>query len=184
MKLSIFGMLFVLVMLAVGPLVYFNGGDEYLKGLFSSPSPAKKANFELNKDVVYAPVTTDRKVKVFKWKDENGVWQFGNAPPPGLAGVETMTLQPDMNIMKSFEVPGQTATANNDRSKTGLLSLRKTVEDAKKKGKRDDDGVGISQESLDNPYAPDSISELMNSSKNIQKMLNTRHQTQSGQVGQ
>jgi len=179
MKLSIFGMLFVLIMLVVGPLVYFNGGDKYIKDWFS-PSPAPKANLKLNRDVVYAPVTTDRKVKVFKWKDENGVWQFGNAPPVGLAGVETMTLQPDMNIMKSFEVPGQVAE-KQDSGRVGMVNLRQAIEDAKKKGKRDDDGVGISQESLDNPYAPDSISELMNSSKNIQKMLNNRHQSQTTQ---
>ena len=179
MKLSIFGMLFVLIMLVVGPLVYFNGGDKYIKGWFS-PAPAPTANLKLNKDVVYAPVTTDRKVKVFKWKDKNGVWQFGNAPPPGLAGVETMTLQPDVNIMKSFDVPGQVAE-KEDSGRIGMVNLRQSIEDAKKKAKRDDDGVGISQESLDNPYAPDSISELMNSSKNIQKMLNNRHQSQTAQ---
>ncbi|MDH5394010.1 MAG: hypothetical protein OEY11_12550 [Gammaproteobacteria bacterium] len=179
MKLSIFGMLFILVAMTVGPLVYFNGGAEYLDGLLGQSRHATSASLKpkLNTDVVYAPVTTDKKVKVYKWKDENGIWQFGNSPPAGLAGVESMTLQPNVNIMKSLEL-GEDDEAETNR-RLGVVSLKDArANDSKAKDKKDKDSVGISQESLDNPYAPDSISELLQSSKNIQKMLESRQQQQ------
>ncbi|MDH5424844.1 MAG: DUF4124 domain-containing protein [Gammaproteobacteria bacterium] len=175
MKMSIFGMLFILILLTVGPLIYFNGGEQYIKEwLFSSPGNTTTP--ELNTEVTYAPVTTDEKITVYKWKDKNGVWQFGNAPPPGLAGVESMTLQPDVNIMKSIPV---SAAEKTQEGHSGVVSIRggKPVESSGN-DQRDNDGVGISQESLDNPYAPDSIKELFNSSKNIQQMLDNRQQQQ------
>ena len=181
MKMSIFGMLFILVVLALGPLVYFNGGKEYLSELLFSRTPTKSSSIpELNKDVTYSPVTTDTKVKVYKWKDKNGIWQFGNAPPVGLAGVESMTLQPNMNIMKAIEVPEKGDVASN--GPTGLISIGKGDTDDKKSKEdrgKDDGDIGISQESLDNPYAPESISELFKSSKNLQNFLNNRQQQQS-----
>ena len=176
MKMSIFGMLVILLLLTVGPLVYFNGGVDYFDDFFSKSSKPK-----LNKDIVYAPVSTHEKVKVLKWKDENGIWQFGNAPPPGTRGVETMTLQPNMNIMQAIDVPGE---AEEENTGSGLVRLNSNGLSSKyAKGKKGDknkkDDVGMSQESLDNPYSPDSIGELFNSSQNIQKMLNNRHQQQS-----
>jgi len=177
MKMSIFGMLFILVALTVGPLVYFNGGAEYLDSMFSKKSNKPR----INRDVVYAPVTTDERVKVFKWKDENGVWQFGNSPPPGLAGVESMTLQPNMNIMKPIDVPEDSSDERTGRS--GVVSLGHDFNTGKSKDKKDKDGVGISKESLENPYAPESISELMKSSQNLQGVLNQRQQQQQNSLG-
>ena len=175
MKMSIFGMLFILVVMAVAPLVYFNGGKEYMRDMFFSTGSVES---KLNKDVVYAPVSTDKKVKVFKWKDENGIWQFGGNPPAGLAGVESMTLQPNVNIMKPIDVPEELAESD-DGGRSGLLSLRKALDKGKdKSGKKDKDGVGISQDSLNNPYSPDSISELFKSSQNIEKVLHNRQQSQ------
>lgn len=174
-------MLFILVALTVGPLVYFNGGKEYLSELLFSRTPTKSSSIpELNKDIIYSPVTTDTKVKVYKWKDENGIWQFGNAPPVGLAGVESLTLQPNMNIMKAIEVPVNKEVASSGPS--GLIRIGKGGTDGKesKDGRgKDDGGIGISQESLDNPYSPESISELFKSSKNLQEFLNNREQQQS-----
>jgi len=174
MKMSIFGMLFILVALTVGPLVYFNGGSEYLDSMFSKSNKPK-----INRDVVYAPVTTDERVKVFKWKDANGVWQFGSAPPPGTRGVETMTLQPNMNVMKPIDLPED----ESDSGRSGIVSLSHDNKSGRSKDKKDKDGVGISQESLENPYAPDSISELMKSSQNLQGVLNQRHQQQLNSNG-
>ena len=173
MKMSIFGMLFILIAMTVGPLVYFNGGADYINGIFSKSA---KPKIELNKDVVYAPVTTDEKVKVLKWKDENGVWQFGNAPPPGTRGVETITLQPNVNIMQPIDLPEEQEQQN---SRSGVVRLGDKRGSSKySNDKEKDDSVGMSKESLENPYAPDSISELFKSSGNIQQMLNNRQQQQ------
>ena len=181
MKMSTYGMLFMLVALAVGPLVYFNGGKEYLNELLFSRSPVGSevaSELKLNKDVVYAPVTTDKKVTVYKWKDKNGIWQFGGIAPPGATGIESLTLQPNVNIMKSIDVPGEDVAEAGGRS--GVVSLRNGKnKDTSSKGNKDDDGIGISQDALDNPYSPESIAELFKSSKNIQKALDSRHQQQS-----
>lgn len=172
MKMSIFGMLFILIALTVGPLIYFNGGSEYLDSM-TNTSRANKP--KLNRDVVYAPVITDERVKVYKWQDENGVWQFGSVPPPGTEGVESMTLQPNMNVMKPVDIPEQ----QQERTRSGLVRLGNNRDDPNSKDRKDKkDEFGISDESLENPYAPDSISELMNTTKNLQNVLNNRHQQQ------
>ncbi|MDH5516474.1 MAG: DUF4124 domain-containing protein [Gammaproteobacteria bacterium] len=181
MKMSIFGMLFILLALTVGPLVYFNGGAAFMDDWFAQSKTASTSlKAKLNTDVVYAPVTTDQKVKVYKWKDQNGIWQFGNAPPPGQAGVESMTLQPNVNIMKALDLPEQQADEVNSRF--GVVSLKNRDGKNKRDDKADEDSVGISKESLENPYAPESISELLQSSKNIQKLLDSRQQQQSQAV--
>lgn len=173
MKMSIFGMLFILIVLTVGPLIYFNGGSDYLDKFLQKPS---KPSLKLNKDVVYAPVTTDEKVKVYKWKDENGVWQFGSNPPPGLVGVESMTLQPNVNIMKPIDLP----QSKEEKQRSGLVRLGTAPDALKSKGDKDKDkeAFGISQDALENPYAPDSISELLNTTKNLQGVLNNRSEAQ------
>ena len=170
MKMSIFGMLFILVALTVGPLIYFNGGSEYLDGMMNAPSKPK-----LNRDVVYAPVTTDEKVTVYKWKDKNGVWQFGSIVPPGI-NAEPMTLQPNVNVMKPVDVPEVEA----DRRGTGLVSIGEERKFSSSKDDKDDkEEFGISKESLENPYAPESISELLNTTKGLQGVLNGRQSSQN-----
>lgn len=170
MKSSIFGMLFILIALTVGPLIYFNGGDKYLDKWLSSPA---KPKLELNRDVVYAPVTTDEKVEIFKWKDENGVWQFGSTPPPGQQGVESMMLQPNVNVMKPVEVPEK-----EQATQSGSRVVRLNDIEPKRKTGKDDDSFGISKDSLENPYAPESVSELLDTTKNLQGVLNNRQQLQ------
>lgn len=154
MKSSITSMLIALIALTVIPIVYFYGDDFDLMEFLSKP-------FKKDKDSVdYSPVTSNKKVTVFKWKDENGVWQFGNAPPPGQAGVETMTLRPDTNIMKPVAVP---EAEDEKGGPTGLVSLG---------------GKGLSKESLEDPYSPDSVKDLMNNTMDIKNNLENRQQQQ------
>ena len=173
MKMSIFGMLVLLIALTVGPLIYFNGGADFLSGM-TKTKPAGLP--DINRDVVYAPVTTDEKVTVYKWKDENGVWQFGSIVPPGIEA-QPMTLQPNVNVMKPVDVP----EAKEDRRGTGLVSIGKerqfsSVKDGKDKDDKEE--FGISEESLENPYAPESISELLKTTKGLQGMFNNRQSSQ------
>jgi len=171
MKMSIFGMLMILIVLTVGPLIYFNGGLEYLDGMMNTSSKPK-----LNRDVVYAPVTTDEKVTVYKWKDENGVWQFGSIVPPGV-DAQPMTLQPNVNVMKPVDIP----EVAEDRRGTGVVSIgeaREIIRSKNGKGKDGEEEFGISKDSLENPYAPESISELLNTTKGLQGVLNNRQQMQ------
>ncbi len=50
-------------------------------------------------------VTTDEKVQVYKWRDQYGVMQFTNTPPPQTRQAELIELTPNTNIVKSVEVP-------------------------------------------------------------------------------
>jgi len=173
MKMSIFGMLLLLVALTVGPLIYFNGGADFLSGM----TKTSKSNLpDINRDVVYAPVTTDEKVTIYKWKDENGVWQFGSIVPPGIVA-EPMTLQPNVNVMKPVDVIEE----KENRRGTGLVSIgeeRKFSSSKDNKDKDDEEEFGISKESLENPYAPESISELLNTTKGLQGLFNNRQSAQ------
>jgi len=173
MKMSIFGMLFILTALTVGPLIYFNGGADFLSDMTKS----KSGRPEINRDIVYAPVTTDEKVTVYKWKDENGVWQFGSIVPPGVKA-EPMTLQPNVNVMKPVDVP----EVIEDRRGTGLVSIgkeREFISSKKNENKDEKEEFGISEESLENPYAPESISELLNTTKGLQGVFNNRQSSQN-----
>lgn len=155
-------MLLTLIVLTVGPLAYFKwGGQEYLASMGSPKSDSK-----INRDVVYAPVTTDQKVKVYKWKDENGVWQFGSIPPNGVSDIQVMNLQPNVNIMKPVDVP----VAEEEIRSGGVI----TMTGESKNGSTSKDPL----DALENPYAPENVADLIKNTQNIQNMLDSRQQAQ------
>ena len=43
-------------------------------------------------------------VKVYKWQDKNGIWQFGSQPVDG-EDVEVMELDGNINIVAAFQIP-------------------------------------------------------------------------------
>jgi len=67
--------------------------------------------------------------KVYKWKDENGIWQFSNREEDGLGivgkTVETMELDGDINIMSAVNIPPprMKAIEENTAKKSALSSL-------------------------------------------------------------
>lgn len=147
MKMSIFSMLFVLVLLAIAPIVYFNGGFSDMG--FNAPAPKK--------EIQYNSVSTDKDVTVYKWKDANGVWQYGSMPPAGQANVESMDLRRDTNVMKAIPLEDEKV--------------------AEKKGGKVV-SMGISKDALENPYKPENVKELMDNTMNIQDMLDSRAENQ------
>ena len=106
MKSTIISMILVLCLLAIIPMFFigdnslgsrfgldiFNGSDEQAK------TPKNLTN-----------VTTDKKVQVYKWRDEHGVMQFTNTPPPETRQAETVELVPDTNVVKAVKVVAQEA---------------------------------------------------------------------------
>jgi len=44
-------------------------------------------------------------VPIYKWRDEHGVMQFSNAPPPTVSNAERVILNPDKNIVPAVKVP-------------------------------------------------------------------------------
>jgi hypothetical protein len=102
MKSTIISMLIVLCVLAIAPLLLF--GDRgllsrYGLDIFGEPDLRAKAPKNITS------VTTDKKVQVYRWRDQHGVMQFTSTPPPNGRQAEMVELRPDTNIVKAIEVP-------------------------------------------------------------------------------
>ena len=100
MKFKILSILVILGMLAVMPMIYMGKVDPValldgnLGGLFgSSSSEFAKLKAEAPKNLTNA--VTDEKVQVYKWRDENGVMQFSNTPPPDGGHAQQVELNPN-----------------------------------------------------------------------------------------
>ena len=102
MKSTIISMITVLCIFAIIPLLLF-GDKSILAGfgldVFSGSDEYSKAPKNLTS------VTTDEKVQVYKWRDQYGIMQFTNTPPPDTREVEMFELTPNTNIVKAVEVP-------------------------------------------------------------------------------
>lgn len=102
MKSTIISMLIVLCILAVVPLLLFSDRGvlaHFGIDLFGEPDLRAKAPKNITS------VTTDKKVQVYRWRDEHGVMQFTNTPPPDSRRAEVVELRPDTNLVKAIEVP-------------------------------------------------------------------------------
>lgn len=101
MKSTIVSMIIVLCVLAIIPM-FLIGDNSVLEsfGLGGSGNTPKTPKGLTN-------VTTDVKVQVYKWRDEHGVMQFTNTPPPQTQQAEMVELTPNTNIVKAFEIPQQ-----------------------------------------------------------------------------
>jgi preprotein translocase subunit SecF len=104
MKSTIISMLVVLCVLVTVPLFLF-GDDGMLArfGIDFSGGSDMRAKAPKN----LTNVTTDQKVQVYKWRDEYGVMQFTNTPPPEGQQAEMVELTPNTNIVKAVEIPEQ-----------------------------------------------------------------------------
>ncbi|MBQ60897.1 MAG: hypothetical protein CMQ19_02365 [Gammaproteobacteria bacterium] len=72
--------------------------DKLLEDLPSSPSDLLPKELELPEE----PLVT----KIYKWKDENGVWQFSNSPVDE-SGAEVLELDGQINTVQAFVAPVQ-----------------------------------------------------------------------------
>lgn len=101
MKSTIISMIIVLCVLATVPMLLVGDNDLLarfgLDQFFGSGEPRVPQNI--------TNVTTDEKVQVYKWRDEHGVMQFTNTPPPETSQAELVELTPNTNIVKAIDVP-------------------------------------------------------------------------------
>ena len=100
MKSTIISMIIVVCVLAIIPM-FLIGDDNVLEkfGLGGSDAPKTPKGI--------TNVTTNEKVQVYKWRDEFGVMQFTNTPPPETRQAELVELTPNTNIVKAVEIPEQ-----------------------------------------------------------------------------
>ncbi len=101
MKATLISMIFGLCVLAIIPMILLND-DSVLAGFgfgfFSGSDERAKAPKNVTS------VTTDEKVQVYKWRDQYGVMQFTNTPPPQNQQFDLVELRPNTNIVKAVEV--------------------------------------------------------------------------------
>ena len=137
MKLKILSMLIILGILSVTPMIYMGKFNpiEFLDSGFSSGTS------EFEKLKAKAPgnltsVVTDEKVQVYKWRDKNGVMQFGSTPPPGVGNAQQVELNPDSNVVTAVKVPPkeETPAASTDLAQPRPYSvegMKKVMQDAR-----------------------------------------------------
>jgi hypothetical protein len=102
MKSTIISMIIVLCVLAIIPMFLLDDNSVVARfGLDVFSGSDEHAKLPKN----LTSVTTDEKVQVYKWRDQYGVIQFTNTPPPQTQQAELVVLTPDTNIVKAVEVP-------------------------------------------------------------------------------
>jgi len=102
MKATLISMVIVLCVLATVPLFMF--GDRGMLARFGIDL-AGDSDMRAKTPKNLSNVTTDQKVQVYRWRDEHGVMQFTNTPPPAGLQAEIIELTPNTNIVKAVEVP-------------------------------------------------------------------------------
>ncbi len=63
--------------------------------------------------------------QIYKWKDENGVWQFSNSPVDA-NGAELMEIDSNINTIPAFKAPektGSVATKKKTPSIPGVMTV-------------------------------------------------------------
>lgn len=119
---------------------------DFLTGIF------QKAEEKVNLPQNISSVTTDTEVTVYQWVDENGIKQFGNAPPPGAVNVKTINLKPNTNIMKAFKAPEEEEEPEEGPKVTTLLES--------------------------SPYSVDGVKGVVDDAKGVQDTLDKRMEEQ------
>ena len=139
MKFKIFSMLLILGVLSALPLIYT--GKLNPVAMMNGEFSLQDAGDEIARLKAKAPknltnVTTDEKVQMYKWRDEYGVMQYSNTPPPEMQNAEQIELNPNHNVIEATRVPEVEVTEtpsgqpeiNNPYSVSGM---KQAVEDAK-----------------------------------------------------
>ena len=130
-----------IVILACGGLFFIKGPDGEplmtFDELFSSP---EQSSAELNRNI--------EPTKVYKWQDENGVWQFSNTPV-NESGAEVVILDGKINTMDAYVAPKQDKKASAANPFSALPPGLTTV-------------------------SPDKIGEMMDTVNNMQETVDDR----------
>jgi hypothetical protein len=149
MKFKIFAMLVILGVLSVMPMIYMGKFDPmaffdsgFSKGLSDFNNIKAKVPKSLSNGI------TDKKVQVYKWRDKNGVMQFGNTPPLAGGDTEKIELNPNKNIVQAVKIPEK--------------------EEAKK----------VAKTESPNPYSVKGMKKVMNDAKGVEELLQKRHEGQ------
>lgn len=153
MKFKILSMLVILGILSVTPMIYMGKFDpmSFIESGFSGgASDFSKLKAKAPKNL--SSVVTDKKVEVYKWRDENGVMQFSNTPPPTVSNAEQVILDPNSNLMQAVKVP--------------VKEEEKEVVEAE----------------APSPYSVKGMKKVVDDAKGIEEMLQQRHEEQQKMI--
>lgn len=153
MKSTIISMLIVLCVLATVPLFLF--GDKGMLARFGIGF-SDDTNIRAQTPKNLTNVTTDRKVQIYKWRDEYGVMQFTSAPPPEGRQAEMVELTPNTNIVKAVEVPEVPTDENEKRSGPTVMTTG-------------------------NPYTPGGMKDMLDAASGLKDGMNDK-QTEQQQL--
>ena len=96
---------------------------------------------------------------VYKWKDENGSWQFTSEPPPKGQSFSSTVYDSNMNVIQSVET-------KRTKEKKETLEQRGAQP-----------ATGLSD--LGSAYSPKKIEKLFDNANNLESLLNNRAKEQS-----
>ena len=148
MKSTIISMLIVLCILAVAPLLLF--GERGILAEFGfdlSGEPDLRAKAPKN----ITSVTTDKKVQLYRWRDEHGVMQFTSTPPPDSQQAEMLELTPNISVSKVIDGPEK----KDETPRSGLDVI-----------------------TTGNPYTPDGIKDLLDRTSSLAEGINEKQDEQ------
>jgi len=149
MKFKIFTMLVTLGILSVVPMIYMGKFDPM--AVFDSSLSKGVSEFKDLKAKVPNSLSsgvTDKKVQVYKWRDENGIMQFSNTPPPTGGAAEKIELNPNKNIVQAVKIPEK--------------------EEPKE----------VAKAQSPSPYSIKGMKKVMNDAKGVEALLQKRHEEQ------
>ena len=146
MKFKIFTMLVTLGVLSVIPMIYMGKFDPM--SFFDSSLSKGVSELKNLKDMAPSGLGTDKKVQVYKWRDENGIMQFSNAPPPTVTNAEPVLVDPNKNLVKAIKIPEK--------------------EEPKE----------VAKTESPNPYSIKGMKKVMNDAKGVEALLQKRHEEQ------
>ena len=146
MKFKIFTMLVTLGILSVVPMIYMGKFDPM--AFFDSSLSKGVSGLKNLKDITPSGLGTDKKVQVYKWRDENGIMQFSNTPPPTGGDAEKIELNPNKNIVQAVKIPEK--------------------EEPKE----------VAKSESPNPYSIKGMKKVMSDAKGVESLLQKRHEEQ------
>jgi len=154
MKFKIFKMLIIFGMILAVPLIYMGRFDPMAfmeSGFSGGMSEFDDLKAKAPKNITN--VVTDEKVKVYKWRDKNGLMQFSNSPPPA-GEVEQIELNPNENIVQAVKVPVEEV----EQKQTAAVERP-------------------------NVYSPKGMKKVMDDVKNVEKLMQQRSEDQQKMLG-
>ncbi|MBL4711404.1 MAG: DUF4124 domain-containing protein [Gammaproteobacteria bacterium] len=149
MKFKIFSMLVILGFISVMPMIYM--GKFNPVEFFDSGLKDGISGFNKLKSKApnsLANVVGDEKVQIYKWRDQYGVMQFSNTPPLTGGGAEKVELNTNENVVQAVKVLEKKAPEEMAKNETP------------------------------NPYSIKGTKKVLQDAKNVEAMLQKRHDNQ------